>query len=180
MGEKMKKALFTLVLTAALAVPALTENLVPNGDFRQFDPQTGKPAGWVSIRWNEVVEEGPGVTPVLRMCSYYRSKTGGWKGNAAVVIPKMPAGKYRFRLKTRGSANQLYFFLIPPKNSGLKTITVNCRKNSMTPLADHWRSGEYTVFLPSDLTGVRLTLEGFFAEPGEYEYLADLKIEPVK
>ncbi|MBR4664215.1 MAG: hypothetical protein IKO93_10110, partial [Lentisphaeria bacterium] len=69
---------------------------------------------------------------------------------------------------------------IPPKNSGLKTITVNCRKNSMTPLADNWRSGEYTVSLASDLTGVRLTLEGFFANQGEYEYLADLKIEPVK
>ena len=176
----MKKSLFTLCLTAALAVPALAENLVPNGDFRQFDPQTGKPAGWVFIRCNEVVEEGPGVTPVLRMCSYYRSKTGCWKGHAAVVIPKIPAGKYRFSMKTRGSANQLYLFLTPPKNSGLKNITVNFRKNTMKPLADNWRSGEYTFSFASDLTGVRLTLEGFFAEPGEYEYLADLKIEPVK
>ena len=176
----MKKSLFTLCLTAAMAVPALAENLVPNGDFRQFDPQTGKPAGWVFIRCNEVVEEGPGVTPVLRMCSYYRSKTGCWKGHAAVVIPKIPAGKYRFSMKTRGSANQLYLFLTPPKNSGLKNITVNFRKNTMKPLADNWRSGEYTVSFASDLTGVRLTLEGFFAEPGEYEYLADLKIEPVK
>ena len=130
--------------------------------------------------WNEVVEEGPGVTPVLRMTSYYRSKNGTWKGNARVVIPKIPAGKYKFSMKTKGAAGMIYFFIIPPADSGVKKVTRDSRKNKMKVLGDGWKYGEYELDFPKDASQVALVLEGFFANHGEYEYLADLKIEPVK
>lgn len=176
----MKQSIITIFLASALAVSAFAENLIPNGDFKKFDPQKGTPESWVSSRWNEVVEEGPGGTPVLRMASHYRSKNGHWKGSAMVVIPRISAGKYKFKLKIKGSANMFYFFLIPEKNSGVKMTVRECRKVSMTPLADGWKYGEYTISFAGNLTGVKLTLEGFFSNPGEYEYLADVQLEPLK
>ena len=180
MEDKMKQSVIAVLLAAVLAAPVFAENLVPNGDFKKFDAQKGNPEGWVFSRWNEVVEEGPGVTPVLRMCSNYRSRNTHWKGNALVVIPKIPAGKYKFSLKVKGAASMIYFFLMPPKNSGVKGVVKDCRKITMKPLADGWKYGEYPVSFAKDVTKVSLSLECFFANYGEYEYVADVKLEPVK
>ena len=176
----MRQSIFTLLLAASLAMPVFAENLIPNGDFKKFDPLKGTPEVWKFNRWNEVVEEGPGVTPVLRMTSSYRSRNGIWKGNALVVIPKIPAGKYKFSLKTKGAAGMIYFFIVPPENSGVEQITKDCRKISMKPQADGWKYGEYSLAFPKDLTKAILVLEGFFSNQGEYEFLADLMLEPVK
>ncbi|MBO4632692.1 MAG: hypothetical protein J5858_12280 [Lentisphaeria bacterium] len=176
----MKLTILATCLAAILAVPAFAQNLIPNGDFKKFDPDKGKPENWKFSRWNEVVEEGPGTTPVLRISSYYQNKRGAWKGNASVVIPEIAAGEYKFSLKTKGSANIIYFFLIPPKNSGAKRIIKDCRKIKMKPLEDGWKSGEYTLSFTENATEVILALECFFTNQGEYEYLADLRLEPVK
>ena len=176
----MKRSVLTFLMVSGLAVTASAENLIPNGDFKKFDPKSGRPEGWMVSRTNEVVEEGPGVTPVLRMTSYYRSQNGTWKGNAGVVIPKIPAGKYKFSMKTKGAAGMIYFFIIPPADSGVKKVTRDSRKNKMKALDDGWKYGEYELDFPKDASKVALVLEGFFANHGEYEYLADLKIEPVK
>ena len=175
----MKFSIITILLAAAMAIPAFAQNLIPNGDFKKFDARKGNPENWIKNRWNEVVEEGPGATPVLRLCSYYKGRTGSWKSNAAVVIPEITAGNYKFSLKTKGSANTIYFFLVPPGDSGVKQITRNCRKIKMKPLEDGWKSGEYTISFSQDLSKVRLTLECFFANQGEYEYLAEIRLEPM-
>ena len=176
----MKRSVLAFLLVSGLAATAFAENLIPNGDFKKFDPKNGRPEGWTVSRTNEVVEEGPGATPVLRMTSYYRSKNGTWKGNARVVIPQIPAGKYKFSMKTKGAAGMIYFFIIPPADSGVKKVTRDSRKNKMKALDDGWKYGEYELDFPKDASKVALVLEGFFANQGEYEYLADLKIEPVK
>ena len=176
----MKRSVLAFLLVSGLAVTAFAENLIPNGDFKKFDPKKGHPEGWTFSRANEVVEEGPGATPVLRMTASYRSKAGAWKGNASVVIPQIPAGKYKFSMKTKGAAGMIYFFIIPPADSGVKRVTRDSRKNQMKALADGWKYGEYELDFPKDAAKVRLVLEGFFSKQGEYEYLADLKIEPVK
>ena len=74
----------------------------------------------------------------------------------------------------------IYFFIIPPADSGVKKVTRDVRKNKMKALDDGWKYGEYELDFPKDASKVALVLEGFFANQGEYEYLADLKIEPVK
>ena len=53
-------------------------------------------------------------------------------------------------------------------------------KKQTKALDDGWKYGEYELDFPKDASKVTLVLEGFFSNQGEYEYLADLKIELVK
>ena len=53
-------------------------------------------------------------------------------------------------------------------------------KKQTKALDDGWKYGEYELDFPKDASKVALVLEGFFSNQGEYEYLAVLKIEPVK
>ena len=170
----MRKYISTLVLFLLTSFPLFSQNLVRNGDFKKYEPLTGRCADWVYIAHNEVVEEGPGVTPVLRVASYYRSSDGSWKGNAIIEIPEIPAGSYRFRLKTRGSANKIYFFL----NSARRKFTIcrDCHKNRMKSMGNGWKSGEYKVTFSKNMQKVKLILDFFFLHPGEYEYIADVQL----
>ena len=170
--------LFMFIVTWFFILPAICQNLVPNGDFKKYDETTGRPADWLFNRYNEVVEEGPDGSLALRMTSYYRSKDGAWKANAMTDIPKISAGTWKFSLKANGRANRIYYFLIPEQKMG-KSVCRDFRKNAMKSLEHGWKTGEYRITFPKDQQNVKLVLECFFLNRDEYEELADIRLEPV-
>ena len=174
----MKKMILFLSMLSVL--PALSaENLIPNGDFDQFDQKTGKAAFWHCSIQQQVVEEGPGVTPVLRLCAYYRSGKM-WKSNTIVKVKNIPAGTYVFRFNARGKASQFYFFLNPGKGEKGKRFIRSFPKLKMKILSGDWRTGEYTLTVPEPMKNAVITLEAFFAGKGEYEFIDKVALVKVK
>ena len=174
----MKKMILFLSMLSVL--PALAaENRIPNGDFDQFDRLTGKAASWHCSIHQQVVEEGPGVTPVLRLCAYYRSGKM-WKSNTLVKLKNIPAGTYVFSFQARGKASQFYFFLNPGKGEKGKRFIRSFPKLKMKILKGDWRKGEYTLTIPEPMKNAVITLEAFFAGKGEYEFIDKVALVKVK
>ena len=175
----MKKMILFLSMLSVL--PALSaENRIPNGDFDQFDRMTGKAAFWHCSIHQQVVEEGPGVTPVLRLCAYYRSGKM-WKSNTLVKLKNIPAGTYVFSFQARGKASQFYFFLNPGKGEkGKKRFIRSFPKLKMKVQEREWRKGEYTLTIPEPMKNAVITLEAFFAGKGEYEFIDKVALVKIK
>ena len=112
----MKKYSLLVCLSLFAGTFALTgANLIPNGEFSKFDKLTGKASFWNCGLYQQVVEEGPGVTPVLRLCAYYRSRNKMWKSNTFVPVKQIAPGTYTFSFNAKGKASMFYFFLTPGK-----------------------------------------------------------------
>lgn len=177
----MKKSVSMLSACLFLCAGSLlgAENLIPNGDFNKFDKKSGKALSWNCGRHAQVVEEGPKATPVLRLCSYYKSGKF-WKSNTSVTIPQIRKGTYKFSVKSKGTASMFYMFLVPGKGEKGQRFIRNFTKLKMKPLSDKWVQGEYVLTIPADMKNAQVILEFFCAKKGEYEFLDDVSFVKIK